>query len=149
MYQGWPHLLYSGFDCDVNALMDTERIRGFLNDIPGRIGMSLLGPPVIYEVTPEKHPDIGVTGIAVITTSHLSIHTFPYGQEPGSKKGIKDSFFTFDCYSCQMFEPEVVCEELERLFHPSWVEKEVVYRLKRDIPLSRRMDYPITRSLYA
>jgi S-adenosylmethionine/arginine decarboxylase-like enzyme len=39
----------------------------------------------------------GVTGYALLTTSHVSIHTFP---ETGE--------FKFDLYSCRDFDPEAV-----------------------------------------
>ena len=130
-YRGWPHLLYSGFNCDSKALMDKKLIYEFLRDAPERIGMKLLGDPVVHEVTTEQHPDIGITGIAIITTSHLSIHTFPMGQNPESPTGISVPFFTFDAYSCQNFKPRILCDILQQIFRPEVVEKDFIYRLKR------------------
>ena len=34
----------------------------------------------------EDHSDIGITGTAIIATSHISIHTVPRGQKDGKRK---------------------------------------------------------------
>ena len=85
-YRGWPHLMCSGFDCDKRALMSFDAVYGFLKKLPDVVGMQRMGLPIVYKVRPEDHPDIGITGTAIIATSHISIHTFPNGQKDGKPK---------------------------------------------------------------
>ncbi len=146
-YRGWPHLMCSGFDCDKKALMSYDKIYKFLKELPGLIGMQQMGLPIVYKVTREEHPDIGITGITIIATSHISIHTFPRGQKDGKKKprGIQrrvfKPFFTFDCYSCKGFEPDLVYDLLKQTFKPKMLETALVYRLREDEDLIQVEDY--------
>lgn len=146
-YRGWPHLMCSGFGCDKKALMSYDTIYSFLKRLPDKIGMQSMGLPVVYKVSPEDHPDIGITGVTIIATSHISIHTFPRGQKEGKKKprGIQrrifGPFFTFDCYSCKDFDVDAVYDELKKVFKPKHIETALVYRLREDEELIEVEDY--------
>ncbi|MCB0405251.1 MAG: S-adenosylmethionine decarboxylase [Bdellovibrionales bacterium] len=146
-YRGWPHLMCSGFDCDKKALMSYDRIYKFLKNLPQQIGMQPMGLPIVYKVSSEDHPDIGITGTAIIATSHISIHTFPRGQRDGKRKprGIErrifKPFFTFDCYSCKAFDPDIVYDRLRLAFKPKTIETALVYRLREDEELIEVEDY--------
>ncbi|MGC9310421.1 MAG: S-adenosylmethionine decarboxylase [Candidatus Aenigmatarchaeota archaeon] len=131
--------MVSGFMCkDKRALNNLALIYDFLKALPEKIGMNPLGGPIVYRVTKKDHPDIGVTGIQIIATSHIAIHTFPHGQQDGRRKprGINrktvSPFFTFDIYSCKDFEPDDVVRELEKTFKPKSLEKALVYRLREE-----------------
>jgi S-adenosylmethionine decarboxylase len=146
-YRGWPHLMCSGFDCDKKALMSFDAVYSFLKTLPEKIGMQPMGLPIVYKVRPEDHSDIGITGTAIIATSHISIHTFPRGQKDGKRKprGIErrvfKPFFTFDVYSCKDFEPDIVYRELKRAFKPKTIETALVYRLREDEELIEVENY--------
>jgi S-adenosylmethionine/arginine decarboxylase-like enzyme len=138
-YKGWPHLMVSGFGCkDKRALNNLALIYDFLKALPEKIGMHALGGPIVYRVTKKDHPDIGVTGIQIIATSHIAIHTFPLGQHDGKRKprGVDrktfGAFFTFDIYSCKGFDPDEVVIELKKTFKPKFIETALVYRLRED-----------------
>jgi S-adenosylmethionine decarboxylase len=137
-YKGWPHLMISGFQCDKKSLNDDAKIYSLLKNLPSKIGMSSLGLPILYRVTTEDHPDIGITGTQIIATSHISIHTFPRGQKDGKRKprGIKrkiyTSFFTFDCYSCKDFDSSIIYDELKKTFKPKFIETTLLYRLRTE-----------------
>ncbi|MCB9255143.1 MAG: S-adenosylmethionine decarboxylase [Bdellovibrionaceae bacterium] len=137
----------SGFDCDKKALMSYDRIYKFLKNLPSQIGMQPMGLPIVYKVSSEDHPDIGITGTAIIATSHISIHTFPRGQRDGKRKprGIErrifKPFFTFDCYSCKAFDPDIVYDRLRLAFKPKTIETALVYRLREDEELIEVEDY--------
>lgn len=137
-YKGWPHLMCSGFECKKKALLDSTLIYGFLKELPSKIGMIPLGLPIMYHVSKGDHPDIGITGTAIIATSHISIHTFPCGQKDGKRKPrgitrrIFSPFFTFDCYSCKDFDPDVVYDILKKTFKPKHIETALIYRLRED-----------------
>ena len=146
-YRGWPHLMCSGFDCDTRALMSFDVIYGFMKTLPDKIGMQSMGLPIVYKVRPEDHPDIGITAVTIIATSHISLHTFPKGQKDGKRKprGIQrrifKPFFTFDCYSCKGFDPDVVYDHLKRVFKPRTLETALVYRLREDEELIEIENY--------
>ena len=146
-YRGWPHLMCSGFECDRRALLSYDVIYGFLKRLPEKIGMNAMGLPIVYKVRKEDHPDIGITGTSIIATSHISIHTFPHGQKDGKPKprGIQrriyKPFFTFDCYSCKNFDPDVVYDELKRAFKPHTIETALVYRLREEEELIEVENY--------
>lgn len=146
-YRGWPHLMCSGFDCDKPSLMSFDKIYRFLKELPEAIGMQRMGLPIVYKVHPKDHPDIGITGMTIIATSHISIHTFPKGQKEGKRKprGVErrifKPFFTFDCYSCRDFDPDIVYDMLKRTFQPHTLETALVYRLREDEQLIEVEDY--------
>ena len=146
-YRGWPHLMCSGFECDKKSLMSYDKVYNFLKQLPEEIGMHRMGLPIVYKVNSEDHPDIGITGMAIIATSHLSIHTFPKGQKDGKKKPrgvqrrIYKPFFTFDCYSCKNFNPDIIYDFLKRTFHPKKIETTLVYRLREDEELIEVEEY--------
>lgn len=146
-YRGWPHLMCSGFDADKRALMSYDHIYSFLKTLPEKIGMQKMGLPIVYKVTREDHPDVGITGVTIIATSHISIHTFPRGQKDGKKKprGVERRvyrpFFTFDCYSCKGFNPDIIYDELKKYFRPKTIETALVYRLREDEELIEVENY--------
>ena len=88
-------------------LRDVKGIESLLEGTIRQLGMRLLGKPHMYEVEEEIaklgvepfEDEGGVTGVAVLSTSHCAIHTWPLR-----------SFFVMDVYSCRDFDPA----ELER-----------------------------------
>lgn len=73
----------------------------------------------IVEECYHKFTPIGISAVAVITTSHLSIHTWPeYG------------YAAVDIFSCQEEIPEKICEVLAKLFEAKQMETR---RIKRKI----------------
>lgn len=94
-------------------LGDPDVVRAFLRDLVDSVGMRLLGLPQIYEVEVDlrkrgQEPfedEGGVTGVAVLSTSHASIHTWPASH-----------FFSADLYSCRMFDEQRFTEQLVKKF---------------------------------
>lgn len=137
----------SGFDCEKKSLMSYDNIYRFLKILPDKIGMKPMGLPIVYKVSADDHPDIGITGVSIIATSHITIHTFPKGQKDGKPKprGIErrifKPFFTFDCYSCKDFDPDIIYDTLKATFKPKTIETALVYRLREDEELIEVEDY--------
>jgi S-adenosylmethionine decarboxylase len=83
-------------------LRDVKGIETLLEGTIRQLGMRLLGEPHMYEVEEEIaklgvepfEDEGGVTGVAVLSTSHCAIHTWPLR-----------GFFVMDVYSCRDFEP--------------------------------------------
>jgi S-adenosylmethionine decarboxylase len=92
------HLMLDAYEADHDKLSDMARVFRFLRDLPPRIGMNALTPPMVLEATDTGtgFDTGGYTGVVIIAESHISIHTFP----------DKD-FFTMDVYSCSDFADQV------------------------------------------
>src|SRR5437867_3051767 len=93
------HLLIDGL-CDESApLADASRLEGMFRRLVRTLDMEILVQPVTKEVPlePEKlvtgSDEGGITSFCVITTSHMSIHTWPLRR-----------FFSMDVYSCKDFD---------------------------------------------
>ncbi len=119
---GW-HLMLDAIVRDPGWIADPEQIRSFLLGLIPRLDMKLLDGPRITEVDLDpsqissESDEGGITGYALITTSHLSIHTWPLRQR-----------FCLDVFSCRRFDPEVVVEYARELFgmvsqRVHWVER--------------------------
>jgi len=88
-----------------DRLRNAAGIRALLEVLVKRLGMRLLDKAHLYEVEEEIHKlgaepfedEGGVTGVAVLSTSHCAIHTWPLR-----------SFFVMDIYSCRDYDVEVV-----------------------------------------
>ena len=87
------------YGCDEGLLDDMERIRAIARDM-----VSEIGAEIVEECTHKFQP-IGVTYIAVITTSHFSIHTWPeYG------------YAAVDVFSCEEELPQMLADKLKEAF---------------------------------
>ena len=80
-------------------------VESMLTSLVDELGMRLLGQPQMFEVEQEIaklnvepfEDEGGVTDIAVLSTSHISVHTWPLQRE-----------FVMDVYSCRPFDPDDV-----------------------------------------
>ncbi|MFH1586651.1 MAG: adenosylmethionine decarboxylase [Candidatus Diapherotrites archaeon] len=96
MVEFGPHLMLDGYDCDRANLDDEGLVRGILGELPGELGMKILGGPVVERYLGNGgHDPGGLSGFVMITDSHISIHTVP-------EKG----FVSVDVYSCKEFDVE-------------------------------------------
>jgi S-adenosylmethionine/arginine decarboxylase-like enzyme len=101
MYAGW-HLTFDGIVDPAKAerLGDVAFLEETFLELVKILDMEVLVPPVfkVVPLEPEKMDsklgdDGGVTGTCIITTSHLSIHTWPLRNR-----------FAFDAFSCKEFD---------------------------------------------
>jgi S-adenosylmethionine decarboxylase len=87
---GW-HLMLDGYLGDPGRLGDAEVVRGWLDELPGALGMDKLIEPCLIEVGARNEKDPGgVTGFVLVAQSHLSLHTFP-----------RRRFVSADVFTCQ------------------------------------------------
>jgi S-adenosylmethionine decarboxylase len=116
------HLIIDGYDImSESCLDDLDYIYRVLADIPRMIGMEIMQGPFVWKC--QVAHNLGVTGVVVITTSHLSIHTWP-----------QRHYLSFDCYSCQDFDEQFVVAEIQRRFEPKTLRQSV---LSRELPQPR------------
>ncbi len=62
-------------------------------------------------------PNNGVTGVAVLAESHISVHTWP-----------ERDFAAFDIFMCGDAQPEQAIEILRRTFKPEQLETRIIKR---------------------
>ena len=84
---------------------DEEQLSEWLKDFIDSIGMKILMGPYVKYCTMEGNR--GITGIAVIETSHITIHVW---DEP------IPSLMQIDVYSCAEFDPYVIANKIKADF---------------------------------
>jgi S-adenosylmethionine decarboxylase len=72
--------------CDAESLRDVERLRAVFERAISELGLRVLGQPLWHKFPCEG----GVTGLAMLTESHLACHTYP-------EFGVA----TFNLYCCR------------------------------------------------
>lgn len=99
--------------CNVNKpFVDVEKTKDWLRRLVDAIGMKLCksgGPHVDYV---ESEGNNGIAGVAMIETSHISIHCWDKQDPPLAQ---------IDVYSCANFDPEVVVAYVLEM-DPLWIE---------------------------
>lgn len=111
---GW-HLILDCYGANPKKLHDIELIFRFLDTLPERIGMEKIGPPQMTCFDAEENK--GITGIVMIVTSHISIHTY----------SNRNCFF-MDVFSCKPFDTKVLKEYIEKFFEVTHMEVQEVTR---------------------
>ena len=92
MAAGRYHIIIHANNVENKSLTDKEGLSVFLNTLPGKIGMSVLHPPVVVEGIPENP---GLSGFVIIDFSHISIHTFTQYKQA-----------LIDIFSCKPYRQE-------------------------------------------
>ena len=87
------HLIVDGSGGDPDRLKDADLVNRFLDEHPGAIGMTKIGPPQVQTYHGRTAEDSGVSGFVLIAESHISIHTFP-----------DRGFVYVDIFSCKDFD---------------------------------------------
>jgi S-adenosylmethionine decarboxylase proenzyme len=105
------HLLLELHGCRPEALDDPATVRRLLEEATASAGATLLRT-VVHQFSPQ-----GVTGVAVIAESHLSIHTWP---EAG--------YAACDFYTCGDCDPEPAGAVLAEGLGASRVERLAIVR---------------------
>lgn len=78
-------------------LNDADFLRSIMVEAANKSGATIVGESFI-RFNPQ-----GVTGVLVLSESHLSIHTYP-----------EEGFAAIDCYTCgSSVDPEVACDYLK------------------------------------
>ena len=109
----YNHLMIDAFGCENTE--DSDFIKNFLLQSVKVTKMNLITQPRIKGQKKVVNPQIfggskklpGITGVAIIETSHISIHTFS-----DTKK------INFDIYSCRHFSNESVLRHFRKNFSP-------------------------------
>ncbi len=65
--------LIEAFDCEAESLRDVETLRGVFSTIIADLGLKTVGDGQWHKFAGEG----GVTGLLMLTESHLACHTYP------------------------------------------------------------------------
>jgi|GEM_PF-93954 len=106
------HACFDCFGCSREALGDEASVRGFLDEMPGVMGMRKLSEPLVIRHEHEKKQESGITGFVIIAESHISIHTYP-------EKG--HAFI--DIFSCKEFDTGKAEGMIRGRFSPERIER--------------------------
>lgn len=91
---------------DAERLDDIDHIEQAMRDCVDAAGATLLHIH-LHHFT----PNLGVSGVAVLAESHISVHTWP-----------ETGFAAFDVFMCGDTEPQKAVDVLKSAFRPSRVE---------------------------
>ena len=89
----------------------------FLNNFPEAIGMQKMSLPAVVPWKDEWAETPGISGFVMITTSHISIHTFP-----------EDDYVFIDVFSCRPFDVEKTKNLILEMFEAKTADVNVVKR---------------------
>ncbi len=90
----------------VNPPMEVPHLTDWLHNFIDFINMKvLMGPYVVYHDVPGNR---GITGAAIIETSHIVMHVW---DEPSP------ALMQFDVYSCGEFDAETICKKIQKDFN--------------------------------
>ncbi len=96
----------------------TTMIKAIIEELVEKIGMEPLGPPHIHLVDNRDHYELsGITAVQIITTSHISIHTY-----------IESGDIYFDLFSCKDYDHEMIDRFLIKKFMPAKIESNFIMR---------------------
>jgi S-adenosylmethionine decarboxylase proenzyme len=116
------HVIAELFGCNPNSLKDEELLKDYL-----RGAVKACGATLVSEFSTRFEPYGGVTAIAVIAESHLSIHTWP-----------EFGYAALDIFTCGKVNPWKAYEYIVKKLRP---EKVSVSETKRGMlaqPIKRR-----------
>jgi len=112
-----PHLTVDAYGCPRDALADLGAAFDFLDQLPEVIGMEKITKPYVFRHKSPPDPDWGITGVVIIATSHISIHSYP-------ERGI----IFMDAFSCKEFEEARALAFFNEIFKPARSDVNVTRR---------------------
>ena len=107
------------YGCDKNKLRDAKFILEFLDKLPDKINMKKIAPPYLIDFpgVPETFDKGGVSAVVLISTSHISLHSFHH-----------QGYMSIDIFSCKEFDIEKTIKIIQEAFDVKKFEKKLVMR---------------------
>ena len=95
----------------VNPPMEVPHLTDWLHNFIDFINMKvLMGPYVVYHDVPGNR---GITGAAIIETSHIVMHVWDE---------VSPALMQFDVYSCGEFDAETICKKIQKDFNVTKID---------------------------
>ena len=141
-----PHLTIDAYGCDPEKLADFSLVYNWLKELPVKLGMDILFPPYCHDFVNVNPLESGVTGVVGLTTSHASIHTYPWMHCEDATGTVGTAFV--DVFSCLPFDTDMVVEDFRATFgnpdtdiHCTVVERGRRFPVQREhVPLHLRRE---------
>lgn len=112
-----PHLTVDAYGCPRDSLGDLGVAFEFLDRLPEIIEMEKITKPHVFRHKSPPDPDWGITGVVIIATSHISLHSYP-------ERGI----VFMDAFSCREFDEQKAIEFFNEIFKPQRSDVNVTRR---------------------
>ncbi|GAA5416319.1 S-adenosylmethionine decarboxylase proenzyme [Paraliobacillus ryukyuensis] len=101
------HVIAEMWDCNINTLNDMGSIEQIF------VNAALKAGAEIREVAFHKFAPQGVSGVVIISESHLTIHSFP-----------EHGYASIDVYTCgDIIDPNVACDFISEALESKKCEK--------------------------
>lgn len=71
------HLILSCYGCTAEKLSDQQFIYALLANFPQQMGVIRTSPPYVFSCADGDAGSSGMSGVAIASNAHLTIHTFP------------------------------------------------------------------------
>ncbi|WP_409302106.1 adenosylmethionine decarboxylase [Peribacillus sp. SCS-155] len=94
------HVISELWGCDVGKLNDVQLIEQIFVDAALKSGAE------VREVTFHKFAPQGVSGVVIISESHLTIHSFP-----------EHGYASIDVYTCGDLDPNIAADYIAEALH--------------------------------
>ena len=106
------HVIAEMWDCNIDILNDMGKIEQIFVDAALKSGAE------IREVAFHKFAPQGVSGVVIISESHLTIHSFP-----------EHGYASIDVYTCgDIIDPNVACDYIAESLNSKRLERVEVPR---------------------
>lgn len=112
-----PHLMLDCSGCNFEKISNLEYVFKFLNELPGKIGMTKITQPYVFPYEGLIPEDKGITGTVIIAESHITFHSF-----------VDKDYFFFDVFSCKHFDVDQVAKLVQEAFEVKVVERHEAVR---------------------
>ena len=128
-----PHLMLDLWECNKNKLTDLQHVYSILDSLPEKINMTKIAPPQVipYPGTPGSFDKGGISAFVLISTSHISVHTFE-----------EQAHVFVDIFSCKPFDIDKAINILMKAFEAKKHNKIVTDRgleFPKEIPLVKEI----------
>ncbi len=111
------HLILDFAGCPVERIKDKDLLERFLNQMPERIGMTLIFPAKVIHLDAEDQIDSGFSGFSMLAESHISAHLFSY----------RGSGFV-DIFSCKPFDTALAASYVVDFFQADRISAKTIER---------------------
>lgn len=105
------HGLWELEDCSAELLKFEKSVRTFMDAVAKEVNLTVLSRSF------KQFKPYGVTGVYLLSESHLSIHTWP-----------EHGYAAMDLFSCKDFDPSLIKKLIEVHFHTSTIRFTAVER---------------------
>jgi S-adenosylmethionine decarboxylase len=110
------HYIINAYDCKAN-LDSVEAVRDLLVELVESVKMKRLSEPFVVFHNAENYQNSGVTGIILLSESHVSIHTF-------SNRGE----IYMDLFSCKPYDVEIIRKKIVDFFKIGKLDETIIER---------------------